>query len=182
MPLSLCSPVFPCWKQPCSSPAVAQALLGGCLQQPRPEQSRNLSLLRCLTHSCSQNEDQGLRRRNEREWTVSFGWVWVGFFFFLFSTCGGIFVTALPACCILPGMGIPALRKGWLEPAALPRVFTSHSQQIPGLLPLLQTRQELPNPSWEVSPCPPQGGEFYCQQKDSNPPNPNLEILPVSLK
>lgn len=81
VPLSLRSPVFPCWKQPCSSPAVAQALLGGCLQQPRPEQSRNLSLLRCLTHSCSQNEDQGLRRRNEREWTVSFGWVWVGFFF-----------------------------------------------------------------------------------------------------
>lgn len=72
--------------------------------------------------------------------------------------------------------------EGVVEPATLPRVLTSRSQQIPGLLPLLQTRQELSNPSWEVSPRPPQGGEFYCQQKDSNPPNPNLEILPVSLK
>lgn len=118
IPVSL---VFPCWKQPCSSPAVAEALLGECLQQPWPEQIHNLSLLRCLTHSCSQNEDQGLRRRNEREWTVSFGLVW----FFLLSICvwGAVChwteglgsSQALPASCILSQMRIPALRKGWLN-------------------------------------------------------------------
>lgn len=47
---------------------------------PAPERSGNLSLLRCLAHPCSQNEDQGLRRRNERERTVSSGSLWGCFF------------------------------------------------------------------------------------------------------
>lgn len=55
---------------------------------PAPERSSNLSLLRCLAHPCSQNEDQGLRRRNERERTVSSGSLWGCFFSpFNFGVC-----------------------------------------------------------------------------------------------
>lgn len=99
--------------------------------------------------------------------------------------CHCHFVTGLPGISSLPHPPWDensSPEEGVVETSHSPSCLHSHSQQILGLLPLFQTRQELPNPSWEVSPRPPQGGEFYCQQKDSNPPNPNLEILPVSLK
>lgn len=44
LPLPPCPLASPCWKEPCSSPAVAKAFLGKCLQRGRPRSAAVTSL------------------------------------------------------------------------------------------------------------------------------------------
>lgn len=44
LPLPPCPLAFPCWKEPCSSPAVAKTSLGKCLQRGQPRSAAVTSL------------------------------------------------------------------------------------------------------------------------------------------